>query len=142
MSVTSEEPRTFTIDELSALTGLPKRTVRYYIQLGLVDRPEGETRSARYGQQHLEQLLAIRRWTQEGLSLERIRERLDNASEPAPERRNRSGTVEVWSHFIVDEGVEVKLDPAQAGLSPEQVRTFFAAVMAAYQHIKQEDPSA
>ncbi|MFN3792226.1 MerR family transcriptional regulator [Massilia sp.] len=132
----------FGIDELCGLTGLPKRTVRYYIQIGLVDRPEGETRAARYTQKHLEQLLAIRRWTQEGLSLERIRELLSGATQPPPGRPDRAGTVEVWSHLIVSEGVEVRLDPARAGLSPEQSRQFFAAVMAAFQQIKPEDPTA
>ena len=135
-------PKEFSIDELCSLTDLPKRTVRYYIQIGLVDRPEGETRAARYTQKHLEQLLAIRRWTQDGLSLERIRELLSGATQAPPDRPNRSGTVEVWSHLIVAEGVEVKLNPGLARLSPEQTRQFFAAVMSAFQQIKPEDPSA
>ena len=50
----AEAPETLTLDELAALVDLPKRTVRYYIQLGLVDRPEGETRAARYGPRHAE----------------------------------------------------------------------------------------
>lgn len=131
----------FSIDELCTLVDLPKRTIRYYIQIGLVDRPDGETRAARYGQRHLEQLLGIRRWTQAGLSLERIRELLSAPTEP-PLPRDRTGTIEVWSHFIVAEGVEVRLNPEQARLSPDQARQFFAAVMAAFQHIKQEDQTA
>ena len=67
-------PHTYSLQELAALVELPERTVRYYIQLGLVDRPEGETRAARYGERHLEQLLEIRKWQRAGLSLERIRE--------------------------------------------------------------------
>ena len=131
----------FSIDELCTLVDLPKRTIRYYIQIGLVDRPDGETRAARYGQRHLEQLLGIRRWTQAGLSLERIRELLSAPTEP-PLPRDRTGTIEVWSHFVVAEGVEVHLNPEQARLSPDQARQFFAAVMAAFQHIKQEDQTA
>jgi hypothetical protein len=34
----------FSIDQIAALTELPRRTVRYYIQTGLVDRPEGSAR--------------------------------------------------------------------------------------------------
>jgi len=131
----------FSLDELCTLTELPKRTVRYYIQIGLVDRPEGETRGARYHRKHLEQLLSIRHWTQAGLSLERIRALLSGVA-PAPTQRERIGTVEVWSHLVVAEGVEVKLNPALARISPEQTKQFFAAVMTAYQQIKQEDPSA
>ena len=131
----------FSIDELCTLVDLPKRTIRYYIQIGLVDRPDGETRAARYGQRHLEQLLGIRRWTQAGLSLERIRELLSAPTEP-PLPRDRTGTIEVWSHLVVAEGVEVRLNPEQARLSPDQARQFFAAVMAAFEHIKQEAQTA
>lgn len=132
----------FSIDELCTLTDLPKRTVRYYIQIGLVDRPEGETRGARYHQRHLEQLLAIRHWTQAGLSLERVRALLSGATTPPTVQHDRIGAVEVWSHFVVADGVEVKLNPAVAKMSPEQTKRFFAAVMATYQQIQQEDPSA
>ena len=131
----------FSIDELCTFTELSKRTIRYYIQIGLVDRPEGETRGARYCRRHLEQLLSIRHWTQAGLSLERIRALLSGAAAP-PANRERIGTVEVWSHFVVADGVEVKLNPALTSLSPEQTKQFFMAVMAAYQQIKQEDPLA
>jgi DNA-binding transcriptional MerR regulator len=136
------DSREFTLDELCALTGLAKRTVRYYVQIGLVERPEGETRAARYGQRHLEQLLAIRRWTQDGLSLEKIRELLAGAGQPVPSRPDRAGTIEVWSHLVVAEGVEVRLNPAMSQLSPEQVRRFFAAVTSAYRQLQQEDPAA
>ena len=42
-----------------------------------MDRPEGETRAARYGQRHLEQLLRIRQLSDAGVSLDRIREVLE-----------------------------------------------------------------
>jgi len=136
----SSDTKEFSIDELCTLTDLPKRTVRYYMQMGLVDRPEGETRAARYGQRHLEQLLAIRRWSQAGLSLERIRDLLAGATTPAPGRPDRRGSVEVWSHFIVVDGVEVRVNLELSQLSSEQTRQFFKAVMAAYQQITQETP--
>jgi DNA-binding transcriptional MerR regulator len=132
----------FSIDELCTLTDLPKRTVRYYIQIGLVDRPDGETRGARYRRRHLEQLLSIRQWTQAGLSLERIRELQSGGTAPPQCHRNRVGTVEVWSHFVVADGVEIKLNPTLTQMSPAQTKQFFAAVMAAYQQIQHEDPSA
>ena len=63
----------YPLSELCVLVDLPPRTVRYYVQLGLVDRPQGETRAARYGARHLEQLLTIKKWTAAGIALERIR---------------------------------------------------------------------
>lgn len=123
---------TWTLDELAALVDLPRRTVRYYIQIGLVDRPEGGTRAARYGQRHLGQLTRIRRWSEAGLSLERIRELLAGEAAPVPERPRRPGTVEVWSRLFIADGVELSIEPGRAGLGPEQVRAFAAAVMQAY----------
>ena len=46
--------KTFSLDELCTLTDLPKRTVRYYMQMGLVDRPIGETSAAHYLAGHLD----------------------------------------------------------------------------------------
>ena len=106
------------------LADLPPRTVRYYVQIGLVDRPQGETRAARYGASHLEQLLLIKKWTAAGLSLERIRELLHGGSAPVPPRAPAMGSVSVRSHLMVADGIEVVIDPGLAGLSPEQVRHF------------------
>ncbi len=76
----------YSIDELSALAGVTPRTVRYYIAEGLLDRPAGEKRGAHYLRRHLEQLLLIRRWTDAGLSLDRIRELQAGAPEDPPRR--------------------------------------------------------
>ena len=52
----------FILDEICALVEMNKRKVRFYIQKGLVDRPEGTGKGAFYTHVHLEQLLAIRKW--------------------------------------------------------------------------------
>lgn len=131
-----EAKREFTLDELCGLTDLNKRTVRYYVQLGLVDRPEGETRAARYGARHLEQLLQIRRWVQEGVALERIRELLAGAHTAVPQRQRPPGSIEVWSHMLLADGVELHVEAARAGLSPQQLRQFYAAVLDAYARVQ------
>jgi hypothetical protein len=41
-----ENRRKFPLDEIAALAELPQRTVRYYIQTGLVDRPQGIVKGA------------------------------------------------------------------------------------------------
>lgn len=130
--------RTFTLDELATLAELPKRTVRYYIQLGLVDRPIGETRAAHYLSHHLEQLLQIRKWTGAGVSLERVRELLAGEAPAVPPKPRGSGTVEVWSHLVVADGVELTLEPARAGLTPEQARKLFRGALALYEAIRNE----
>ena len=137
MIVMNENTRTFTLDELAGLVDLPRRTVRYYIQIALVDRPEGAGRGARYTTRHLDQLLEIRKWQQAGLSLERIRELLGataDARPPLPARKR--GAVEVWSHIVIDDGVELTLDPRRADLNPEQVRELATALMDLYERIR------
>lgn len=134
------EFKTFTLDEIAALSELPRRTVRYYIQSGLIDRPLGVGRGAYYTQRHVEQLLLVRKWQLAGLSLERIGELLkQQTTGPLPPTPRRAGTVEVWSHLIVADGVELTLEPSRAGLTPEQVRAFFRAVTQAYAQIHESE---
>ena len=135
---TVNHAQTFSLDELCTLTDLTKRTVRYYVQIGLVNRPEGETRAAKYSPQHLEQLLLVKKWTAAGVSLDRIRELLQGGSAPVPERGRVPGSIEVCSHLHVAEGVELVIEPTRAGLTPEQLRHFVRAVMSAYEQIHQD----
>ena len=134
-----QDPR-FSLDELSALTGVAPRTVRYYIAEGLLDRPEGEKRGAHYLQRHVEQLLLIRRWGDAGLPLARIRELLAGAAEDPPPRATRAGSVEVWSRVTLADGLELHLEPGRAGLTPEQVRALATDVMAAFRRVRDGMP--
>ena len=125
----------YSLAELCVLVDLPLRTVRYYVQVGLVDRPEGETRAARYSARHLEQLLLIKKWAAAGVSLERIRELLQGEQAPIPPRPRAVGSVEVCSHLTVADGIEVVIEPGRAGMSPEQVRNFIKGVMAVFAEV-------
>ena len=134
----------FAIDEICALVEMNKRTVRYYIQKGLVDRPEGIGKGAFYRHAHLEQLLAIRKWKAAGLSLERIQDILSGEKEGGagdqllpPPLPIKQGTVEVWSHMHIGDGIELQLEPRRAGLSPEQVRELFREVMSLYKKMRE-----
>ena len=138
MNKTPEVPD-YTLADLCVLADLSPRTVRYYVQVGLVDRPQGETRAARYGARQLEQLLLIRKWTAAGVSLERIRELLQGGPPPVPARPSAPGSVEVRSHLTVADGVEVVIEPGRAGLSPEQVRSFVRGVIDLLAQVTQSD---
>ena len=129
--------KTFTLDELCSLTEVSKRTVRYYMQTGLVDRPIGQKKAAHYTEQHLEQLLFISKWKKSGLSLERIGELLKQQDEPEDLLpRKKAGDIEVRSHLTISNGVELQIEPNQAGLDSEQVRELFKGVMDLYEQIK------
>ena len=134
---TPAKTKRFSLEELCSLTDLPKRTVRYYIQIGLMDRPEGETKGAFYLASHLEQLVEIKRLTQAGVNLERIREVLEGAKAPVTPRALAPGDVTVKSHVHVSHGVDLLIDPHAAGLSPQEVRQLIQTVVAAMGQIKQ-----
>ena len=129
---------TYTLDQLCALTDLTKRTVRYYMQLGLVDRPVGETRAAHYTPKHLEQLLQIRKLADAGVSLERIREILAGGESPVPDRVRQPGAISVLSHVFIAPGVELQIDPQAAGLSPEQLRAFVRTVLTEWEKTNEQ----
>ena len=133
------DDRHFTLDELAILADLPRRTVRFYLQQGLVDRPVGLGRGAHYTGRHLEQLLTVKKWRDAGLSLERIAELVAGGEAPVPPRPVRPGQVEVWSRVHLADGVELHLEPGRAGLSPEQVRALVRAVGEAYRTITGEE---
>ena len=131
--------KSFTLDELCTLTDLTKRTVRYYMQLGLVERPIGETRAAHYTSRHLDQLLRVKQLTEAGVSLERIREVMAGGDTPVPTRQRRPGSIEVRSHLFVAPGLEIQISPEEAGMTPEQVRTFVREVMQAAERVMRKD---
>ena len=131
--------KTFTLDELCTLTDLTKRTVRYYMQLGLVERPIGETRAAHYTNRHLDQLLRVKQLTEAGVSLERIREVMAGGDTPVPTRQRRPGSIEVRSHLFVAPGLEIQISPEEAGMTPEQVRAFVREVMQAAVRVMRKD---
>lgn len=136
------KPITFTLDELCHLTHLNKRTVRFYIQEALVDRPKGSKRGAYYVPRHLEQLLEVVKWQNAGLTLGRIKDLLAHpeADTPLPPPRKRTaGEIEVWSHLLIREGVELHVDPKRADMTPEQVLALARGVMALAKQIKQKD---
>jgi DNA-binding transcriptional MerR regulator len=128
--------KTFSLDELCTLTDLPKRTVRYYMQMGLVDRPIGETRAAHYLSQHLDQLLKVKQLSDAGISLERIAEIQNGEELPIPPKPRKPGDIQVKSHIHVAPGIELQISPEEADMSPEQIRALVKAVMKTIQEIK------
>jgi DNA-binding transcriptional MerR regulator len=72
---------TYSLHNLAQLTGIEARTIRSYIQLGLLPGPEGAGRGSYYGPPHLERLQAILVLkTQDNLSLADIRRRFLTAT--------------------------------------------------------------
>jgi DNA-binding transcriptional MerR regulator len=68
---------TYDLQELCTEAGVTPRTVRYYIQQGLLPAPEPQGPSTRYGQGHLDRLRLIRDLQAEHQPLAVIRQRLE-----------------------------------------------------------------
>jgi DNA-binding transcriptional MerR regulator len=137
MPIDLPSPSRYSIHDLATLASVPTRTVRFYIAQGLMDRPHGAKRGAWYEDRHLQQLLLIRRWTDAGLSLDRVRELQAGSPEEAPPRPVKPGMVEVWSRVTLADGVEVQLEPGRAGMTPEQARAFIQEVTQAYRRVRE-----
>lgn len=121
----------YSLDEICQLLGLSPRTVRYYIQEGLVDRPEGQKRGAYYLETHLRQLRQIQEWQGAGYSLERIRQMQAQGASPADTLLSlapRRGDIQVVSRIHIAPGIELTINPEQAGLSPEQTRALYRQI--------------
>src|SRR5512139_2544496 len=64
-----------------------RRTIRYFVQEGLLQEPYGLGRGKHYGPEHLQRLREIRDLQRQGLTLSQVRERLARASRPAAAAR-------------------------------------------------------
>ena len=99
-----------TLAELAEASGIPARTVRFYIARGLVDGPEVAGRGATYGPGHLERLRKIRQMQSRGLTLTAIARELEGGDAPAALLKEPAP----WWHYPVSPDVTV-LVRADAG---------------------------
>jgi DNA-binding transcriptional MerR regulator len=70
------EVKEYSIQELCDKTGLPRRTIHFYSQQGILPPPLGAGLGAHYDEGHLLRLLLIPALRQQGLRLDDIRSRL------------------------------------------------------------------
>ena len=63
------ETKSYTIEELGELTGYTRRTIRYYVQEGLIDPPAGRGRGGYYYDSHVQQLLQIKSFQEKGIGI-------------------------------------------------------------------------
>jgi len=97
------EERRYIIEELANITGFSIRTIRYYIQEGLLAPPPGRGRGGFYFDSHLQRLQEIKALQDKGLKLASIQEVLRKEEQPEvtyPER-------EVWVKYPIAPGIEI-----------------------------------
>jgi DNA-binding transcriptional MerR regulator len=71
------DPDSFDLNELSAAADVTPRTIRYYVQQGLLPAPGTRGPGTRYERGYLDRLQLIRRLQRQHLPLAEIRKRLD-----------------------------------------------------------------
>ena len=71
----------FSIEDLAQRSGLPLRTVRYYIQQGLLPGPDTAGKYASYSRRHLEHLEMVQRLKRLHLPLKEIQHLIANMSQ-------------------------------------------------------------
>lgn len=96
----------YAIGELADLAGISRRTVRYYVQEGLLPPPLGLGRGNHYGREHLDRLLQVKALQEAGRTLDEIRQLLGQQPSPdvpipAPLPRT------VWRRIELAPGVEI-----------------------------------
>ena len=108
--------------ELAARSGVPPRTIRYYISRGLLPRPIGGGRGAAYGEAHLERIAEIQRLKERGLTLAEIGRSLD----PGPEGA-LLGPPTSWSSYPIGDDVVLNI---RSDVSPWRLRQILGAAEA------------
>jgi len=108
----------------------------------LVERGEGQKKGTFYLEKHLLQLLEIKKWQKAGLSLERIKDILSDKQTDElfpPIKQQEPGTVEVWSHLLIADGISLQIEPHRASLTPEQIRMLSKQIKSLYNSVKSEN---
>jgi len=98
----------YAIGELAELGGVSRRTVRYYVQEGLLPAPLGVGRGRHYAPEHLERLLQVKAWQEQGHPLEEIRRLLSGGrrAATAPAEVARA----VWTRVELGPGIELQVN--------------------------------
>ena len=101
------EGQRYAVGELAELGGVSRRTVRYYVQEGLLPAPFGVGRGRHYGPEHLDRLLRVKALQEAGRPLDEIRRVLSGrkAAEELPEVGEMPRAL--WTRVELTPGLEL-----------------------------------
>lgn len=103
----------YAIGDLADLGGVSRRTVRYYVQEGLLPQPLGLGRGNHYGEEHLAQLLRVKTLQESGRTLDEIRRDLGQKPSRPPaaaalmQRSDAARPRSLWRRIELAPGVEL-----------------------------------
>lgn len=93
----------FSMEELVDASGISDRTIRYYIEQGLLQHARGRGRSSYYTTEHLERLARISDLRDRGLSLAEIQESL------SPHQPETTVASEHWERRLLHPTLEISI---------------------------------
>jgi len=136
----------YLIDELCKLTGFSRRTVRFYVQEGLVDPPAGRGRGGYYSDLHAAHPARTRARQEQGYRRDAIRgmraphgaatplEALEPRSSFRQEPGSLPSTPESWTRHIVAPGVELHVSAEAASRRGSAIAAALEALRSTIHH--------
>ena len=112
----------YDIGELAGETGVPIRTIRYYISRGLLAPAYGRGPSATYDLGHLLRLRLIARLRDERQPLEEIRDRLSEMSDAEVEAAlgaQVAPPTDTWHRIMLHQNIELHIREQPAGTNQD-----------------------
>lgn len=97
-----------TLEDLSNISGLTLRTLRYYIQEGILQGPDTRGKFSRYSQHHLDRLELIKRFKNLRLPIQEIRHLLENMN---PEEISQIKQYQDILKYTLDDFFSEKITP-------------------------------
>ncbi len=114
----------YAIDDLARLAGVSRRTVRYYVQEGLIPPPLGVGRGNHYSGEHLDRILRAKAMQEAGRSLDDIRR--DPADRRRANQRDRETAAlperTLWRRLSLSAGVEIHISSQVRLPSPSRLQ--------------------
>lgn len=130
----NSDDTTYSIGEVAELTGISRRTVRFYVQQGLIDPPLGKGRGRHYTQRHIEQINRTRQLQRHGVTLAQI-----SASELGDDEGTPAFAQTIVTRLLLGPGVALEIDSGSVTLTNDQLQTLAARCAEALASVSQEE---
>jgi DNA-binding transcriptional MerR regulator len=101
----------YNIETLAKMTGLTRRTIRYYVQRGLIDQPEGGGRGSYYTDRHLDTIDKIKKWSEQGVPLIHMKAMLEGKAIPVHVDISTGIRTESCERCAMQDGIELLYRP-------------------------------
>jgi DNA-binding transcriptional MerR regulator len=109
-SATVDTDTHYAIGDLARLAGVSRRTVRYYVQEGLIPAPLGVGRGNHYTRAHLDEIVRVKTLQEAGRTLDEIRNAPAGRKAPPRERETVTGLERtLWRRLSLCAGVEIHI---------------------------------